>query len=402
MRTGFRFDPPRIELDAETAWVFARAFGPVEGAFADEVDGSRAVEAAEAFGLTPRIGARIPAAKLVSEVGEEAAGVFFDGYRQASARAMAQEALCRQLAAVGAEAGIPTIFLKGAALQLIGRTAAGSRESCDVDVLVPSADAARYQRGLIEKGYREEGGVASEHQLLPVYHPSGLMIEVHTLVRGVRLGGEDGSAAGEGLLDRGLCRRVSGFPEEVLVPTDDVLACHLMVHAIGQHGLSPASYPITRFLADVQDLSGSDGAWDGLRGEAFGWIAEDVSREEIEGAISLVNRLGRGEDPRKVVEGDDAEARLLRHTVAGALDEGYRQALKLRHYSDPLASSRKVKTLLRNTLYAFWINNHQVEVLYGKPKTSLGYLGWKLWRPFDLVLRAGRYGGAWVRHRRRR
>ncbi len=402
MRTGFRFDPPKIELDAETAWVFARAFGPADKAFAGKVDGLRAVDAADGLALTARIGARVGAATLAGEVGEGAAGAFSDRYRQAAARAVAQEALCRQLAEAGAELGVPTIFLKGAALQLAGFTQPGSRESCDVDVLVPIEAAVGYQQGLVDDGYREERGVASEHQLLPLYHSSGLMVEVHTLVRGVRVGEDGGSATGEMLLKQGLCRTPPGFPDGVLIPTDGVLACHLMVHGISQHGLSPGSYPISRLLADVQDLSASAGVWDELWGGAFEWIAEDVSREEIEAAVDLAGRLGRGEDSKQLAEGNDAAALLLRHTVAGAQNEGYRHALKLRHYSDPLASSRKVTTLLSNTVRAFWINDHQVDLLYGKPKTSLGYVGWKLWRPFDLVGRAARYGRAWFRHRFRR
>jgi len=402
MREGFRFDPARFEVDAETAWVFSRAFGPTEQDFSGRVDGGRSLEMAEKFALAARIGARVPLGVLVDEVGEEPAEEFSLAYRQAAALAVAQEGLCRQLAEVGVELGTSTIFLKGAGLRLAGFTNPGSRESCDVDVLIPMADAVRYQQALLNRGYREQDGVASEHQLLPVHHPSGLMIEVHTLIKGVRISSITDSATGEDLVDSGLYMAVPDQSVGVCVPSTEVLACHVFVHGVAQHGLSPAAYPISRLLADVQDLSRSERAWDWLGEEAFDWISHDVSREEARAVVDLVDRLGAGENPREIATGNDNEARLLRHAVAGTIDEGYRQALKLRHYSDPLAGSDKKSTFLRNSFHAVFLNDAQVEGIYGKPSSPIAYLGWKLWRPFDLVIRAGRYGGAWVRHRLRK
>ena len=38
-------------------------------------------------------------------------------------------------------------------------------------------------------------------------------------------------------------------------------------------------------------------------------------------------------------------------------------------------------------------------VLYYVIVLGIGYWGWRLWRPFDLVLRTLRYGFAWIRQK---
>jgi hypothetical protein len=190
--------------------------------------------------------------------------------------------------------------------------------------------------------------------------------------------------------------------EEISVPSDSILLAHLLVHGLAQHGLKPQSYPMTRLIADARDLCGDRDRWDELLPQAMEWIDSDVSLAEAEAVRDLVLRLGGGEDPVVITDGEDPPARLLRHIIAGVLDLRYRDGLRLRGLANPVGARSRPRTLVRNIFRTVWLTRPQVELLYGTPRTSLGYWGWRLWRPFDLVLRAGRYGRAWVVHQLRR
>ncbi|MFZ5786942.1 MAG: hypothetical protein ACOY3Y_10920, partial [Acidobacteriota bacterium] len=41
----------------------------------------------------------------------------------------------------------------------------------------------------------------------------------------------------------------------------------------------------------------------------------------------------------------------------------------------------------------------QVDAVYGGPRSAMGYFGMRVWRPFDVMLRALRYGASWARRR---
>ena len=181
-------------------------------------------------------------------------------------------------------------------------------------------------------------------------------------------------------------------------PSDEVMLAHVLVHGIAQHGLSPHGYPMARMLADVQDLGADDQVWQ----NACRWIERDVSREEVEAAAGLAERLAAGEDPAEVAVVEDGAGTMLRHLVAGVLDEGYAHSMKFRSLTDKPRDMGRVRAAAKTMRGALLPTKAQIDILYGPPRTELGYWGWRLWRPFDLVLRAVRYGGAWVGQRLRR
>jgi hypothetical protein len=51
-------------------------------------------------------------------------------------------------------------------------------------------------------------------------------------------------------------------------------------------------------------------------------------------------------------------------------------------------------------LSTVFLSEAQIDAIYGRPRGRLGYLGRRLARPFDLLLRLGRYGVSWVRVQR--
>jgi hypothetical protein len=118
--------------------------------------------------------------------------------------------------------------------------------------------------------------------------------------------------------------------------------------------------------------------------------------------VGLVVRLGAGEDPTAIAAADDGAGVMLRHLVAGATNESYAHSLKFRSLRDRPREMGAARATARTLQGALFLTRGQVDKLYGPPKTELGYWGWRLWRPFDLLLRAARYGGAWVRQRFRR
>jgi len=403
MASGFRFDPPRVQLSCELGWVLARAFGPVSAPWhgAGSINPEPVVEIAERLDLAERIAARTSSAVIAAEAAKVAAAGFQRAHTGCVARALVVERVCGEVAGIGADLGVPVVFLKGAALQLGGWIEPGSRSMGDVDLLVPGGSARRFQDALIAAGCNSPEAPEAEHQLQLLTHPSGMGVEVHRMVPGVRLDGGS-SATSEQLIERDLCRAIDALPDGGLVPDRSVLAAHALVHGLAQHGLSPDNYPWSRFLADVQDLGlGAAGGREFLD-TVMPWIGRDVGLEEVEAVLELVDRLGGGEDPLELAAGDDRPAALLQHLVAGALDDDYVQSMRLARRTQHLSDRPRWRRLAVDGWRTVWLTRPQVDKLYGVPKSALGYWGWRLWRPFDLIGRAWRYGVSAARHRVRR
>ena len=153
-----------------------------------------------------------------------------------------------------------------------------------------------------------------------------------------------------------------------------------------------------RMLADVQDL---DASADELE-TASKLIEGDVSRDEVEAVTSLARRLETGEDPSAIVASVDNAGSMLRHIVAGRLDPVYAKSMKFSSLTAKPGEKARFAALSQTLWRAVFLTRGQIEILYGTPRTPLGYWGWRMWRPFDLTLRAVRYAWAWVWHRLRR
>jgi len=402
MRSGFRFDPPRVNFSGELRWLLQRAFGPPEQALLDTgiLDGKAATELAGRFHLAERVGARTSPERLVDELGQEAAGWFREEYARAAARYLVVGSVCRELGEVGRLLEIPTIFLKGAALQLDGRVVPGSRNMADVDVLVPEDRARQLQKALVDAGCNQFETRESEHQLQLLTHRLGLGIEVHKTIPGVRFEGGPSATANE-LIEKRFVQTAPGLEDGSFLPNGDVILAHAVVHGIAQHGLSPEGYPMARMLADIQDLGVDAARLAAFLDEGYSWIASDVSREEVNAVVWLVRRLGVGEDPADVAATGDEVGAFLRHVVANATDQRYAETMKFRGLTVMPGDRGRVRSVAKTLRGTVFPTNAQIDILYGQPRSEIGYWAWRLWRPFDLVIRAARYGVAWGRHQLR-
>ena len=390
--------PPPVEVPPPLAWALARAFGPT-GAKHPPVDGGAALAFARRFDLGARIAARTPLPRLAAEAGETAAAELARHHRQVAATVLVLEQVARAVAGVAAETGVPVVLLKGMALHLAGRIPLGSRVFSDIDVLAPRDAATHLQEELLGRGWRQADLPSHEHQLPPIHHPAGPVVEIHRALRGVRIGPGGAAADAAGLVASGLVAAAPGFPRGCHLPSEDVLAAHLLAHGLVQHLEAPRSYPLLRLLADLQDLG-----WDGDRWRAFlagphRWIARDVPRSTAEAAVALAARLAAGEPPATLAAGEDGPAVLLRHVLAGVLDDTYHASLRWRALTAGGGADHPRADLLHRLRHALWLTDDQIERIYGRPRTRLGYWGLRLWRPLDLVRRGLRYAAAWGRHR---
>jgi hypothetical protein len=170
------------------------------------------------------------------------------------------------------------------------------------------------------------------------------------------------------------------------------------VHGLAQHGWWPASYSLLKMIADLIDTGYH--ADDVLAARAAALVARDVSASEAAAARSLCRELAAGTD-LLAAPADPASgaAELLRHILAGRLDPGYAAALRLGLFSAQPSDHPPALRLARSVLGAVFLTRAQVDAIYGPPRRPLGYLGRRLARPFDLLLRLGSYGARTVRLR---
>jgi hypothetical protein len=389
VRTGFRFRPPEVETPAELRWVASRAFGPPGGSAEDvaKPDPVGAVRVAERLELAPRIAARIDRARLTLELGEGAADRLMEGHRAAAASALAAEEICRRVAEVARAIDLPVVATKGAAMSLLGIGVLGARTACDVDLMTSSDGVHDLQGVLVEAGFREEPVRAAEQQLAPLHHATGLLVELHRMLRGVRIDGRRSATAAD-LVEHHLLDRAEGGPDNLYLPDRDVLLSHVMVHGIAQHGAAPRSYPLFRMVADVQDFDLDSRAWQRFLDRSWPWIGASVSRGEVTSAWQLARRFADGDGLVSILAEGAEPSLMLRHLIAGEFDPEYQRSLRVVHITDPLASSSRIRTLLGKVHSNLWQSRERLERLYGRPRSPAGYAGLRLRRLIDLVVQA--------------
>src|SRR5436305_8367097 len=305
MPSALRFRPPRLALSPEVRWMLLRAFGPAGAPFPEPVEPAAALPLARRFQVPARIAVRQGRERLRAEVGEEITAGFARDRARAAAVGMRLMGEVRRVAEVAAGLGCPLACLKLAALEGTGLLAAGSREACDADLLVPGGRAEELWQALAVAGFRGSGMPEAEHQLTALKGPQGGVVEIHRHLPGVRLEGA-ASATYEALDRAGLLLPLPDLPGRCLAPAPEVLAAHVLVHGLGQHGYWPSSYSLLKMVADLLDLGS-------LTDRAAAWVARDVSAAETAAVRRLTGRLAAGEDPAGWT---GPEEELLRHILA--------------------------------------------------------------------------------------
>jgi hypothetical protein len=341
---AFRFRPPAVAPSPGLAWVLAGAFAPPARPAA-RPGSARALELAAELGLLPRIAARADLRAVAAELGTAAAErLRRERALAAAAELRADEALAAA-ARVAAAIACPLAVLKGHALRIAGHAAPGARPSQDLDLLAPPGRLAELHRELLAAGFADAGGAGYEHQLPPLRHAGGEIVELHRHLPGVRLAGRE--SADWRALERAGLLVAAPATAHLALPVPEVLAAHALVHVLAQHGFT-GRYPAWRLIGDLIDLGAeerADGRW-------RAWIARDVAATEIDAALRLARAVAAGVDP---LSGSGAEepAALARHFVAAALDPDYAESLKGRAWESPLSERGPLAARLRLVARAF-------------------------------------------------
>jgi hypothetical protein len=295
----------------------------------------------------------------------------------------------RQIAQIAAPIGVPIIWLKFAALRLLGHVKEGSRDATDLDVLVRPRDAARLQAELITHGF-ESSALPHWEQHLPALRSSvGVWLEVHDCLLGLREAPAGPSLTADDLLGSGTVIQSAELPAGSYAPTPELLLAHGIVHGYAQHGAAPSLYPLSRLFADVGDLGVGEPGWE-LSRDARGWLRNELTDSEIDAVIALSQTLARGDPPEALAPESPAEL-LLRHFVGGVVDPRYREKLKLAAVFRPVTDQSRVASLLHQLRSGLFPNRAQLEVIYGPSSSKRKLLLRRVLRPFDLGRRMAKY-----------
>lgn len=389
-------------MPEEMDWLFARAFGPGNQRW----EGRKPVDLAAldsfigAFEVLPRIWTRSDRDLLEEELGSGDLQLVERDYRHAVAVEIRDHEACSTLADLARELEAPVLFLKGMALRLGGYAETGTRRAADLDVLVSEVSARQFHQKLLERGSVAKDLPDSDQHLPVIELASGALVEVHHRLRGVVLASAR-EARLDQLLDQGLCCKLEGDFAGSFLLSKELLVAHLLVHALGQHAYWPAAYPQIQLIADLQDLEVADQVSSSFLDEILPMIESDVAKGEVPIILQLVERLSRGERVSQIIDGGDETAAMARHILAGASDPEYRQALKAEGSLQVVTGQSPSHSALLTMKKAIFLTRGQIDIIYGPPKTSLGYLGRRLWRPFDLLGRTWRSAMTWLQVRQR-
>ena len=381
-----------------------RAFGPPEISLEPVSRAERETLDAGFLGvdLAGRIWERTPRSILVKELTPDQLEEFEARFHASVALSLRHQEVARRVVEIAADENAQVLLLKGLALQLGGYSPPGSRLAADVDLLLsPVCTESVFQR-LLEEGSQSLDLPAEPHHLRPLRHPLGSTVELHLHLRGVSLGGARMATLPD-CVGSDHCVPVPEFADGACIPSRELMIAHLLVHGVGQHGSAPESYPMVQLLGDLQDLGvGKDGFSLSGNLQLLEWVGASVSQQEVVAVEELLGLLESGELPSRILEGSRPSSILLRHIVAGQVREDYRQSLKLGRQLGTAAGPRSMRTTLRNAGRALWLTDGQVDIIYGPSKSRFGYLGWRLWRPIDLLARSAKSAWSWLKVRSRK
>jgi hypothetical protein len=377
---GMRFRPPRVSFKAETLWVLNAAFSENTQSFADVPHGGLDAEQVEAtadqLDLRARIAARwigtgVP--DIEGVLGGEVASRFRAAYEASCVHRACREMVIRQLVAAGRQSGIPLVFLKGCALEFLGCSPKGSRNTHDVDVLLPRDRCQEFADLLKGRGFSSSGLRAPAYHLPPMVHESGVVVELHLQVSSVAVAGLMAPDAME-LSAAGCCHVVTHNGLEVVIPSVGTLVAHLIAHGIAQHGFSRDDYPVSRMFGDLIDVDQHLGDVHNLIARSRTVLEPRVNKDEILGLQQLTRALVRGRCDDDGFQNTQGRL-LLEHAVAGA---------KSRIYSRHLAFDRVFRSdpaVDRGAIVRRFVSEPSpIETAKKTARFSMNLVGAAIWR----------------------
>jgi hypothetical protein len=330
--------------------------------------------------LAPRIGARQSPRQLRLELGSE-----FDRLARqaqlAAARGLAVQRCLHVINSIATLAEIPFALLKGAALIQSGYATPAARELCDVDILVPNGAARQFQSLLRSHGFRERTSTHPYYHLPVMVDDRGGAVEIHTCLPHVKTSPEEPQANFETLKTHGLFTRAPSLGTFAHLPTADLLVSHLTAHALVQHGFLPEGYPLLRLLGDLIDCQEPSPQ---VPRKIQDHLESSVSPAQLSALFALTAELRSGRVETAWTSSESGQ--LLRHMVFGALDEKYRNGLKI-YYALQLMHSRGFQAFLREFgASAFAASDSDMVRIYGNNASSHP-IRYRVLRPIYLLFR---------------
>lgn len=306
-----------------------------------------------------------------------------------AARHLAYVSEASRLITALADANIPALPLKGAALMLGGfYPKAGLRAATDIDLLVPpdqlqNADAIAAACGYEElpgrRQVRQRQRLANErNHLWPRRGPSGLVLELHH--RAFQYARRERDFSFAEMLSRAT-RRPTTAGSELLLPATADLALHLVHHTMVDLQTTRA---ILRTFADLHFLFQHEPAAQELmleRARAFGFGGA------AQHAVEMLNLLAEGTVAELERALEDQDTALLVETALLETTLPISDAARLLEYFDfsqsPLQKLGNIAALL------FTPRAHLAQVYGESPASGSLYLKY-LRRPFDLLRKFAR------------
>lgn len=353
---------------------FARQQIPVPA----PLDAAVALDIALRLDLAGRIGTRTSSSTLQAEIGPACGEIAF-AVEANAALSLRSELALRQVAGVASSRRTPLVVLKGGALSMLGVAERGARSFGDLDVLVPADRVRELRFDLLEAGWSNASLDGAEFHGPPLAHPAFGILELHRYIPGVRRAGSSRFFDAHALLAAGLTDPIDGFDSSVRAPARVILGAHAIVHALHQHA-DPSSYPLFRFIADVQDIGAGPDAL-----AETGRYLRDLDSGDLAAIAQLASALESG-TARDLPAGPSRD--LIGHLVAGALDEVYVARLRARGPLLPTVSALpRWLVALRKVYKSTFVSRAYIDRAHGPQKHWTGYAARRLLRPFHLALR---------------
>lgn len=345
-----RFRPPPVEMSTELEWLLRAAFSAEPPRAPKTLHEAKALDLARRLGLAPILGARLSGAAAVTALPASLAEAARRARAHSAIRTAKHDRVAHRIAALAARRSIPLVFLKGFALFVCGRDRAGGRAINDLDLLAPEAGAGKVHAELVQEGYVAHDPHGNEHHLPALASPEGSKVDLHFCLRGLRFEGS-GWATWQDLDKRALLTRAEGYPGECSVPKPDIQTAHLLVHGLAHHVWRPDTYPLFNLVADLQELLPDAESWRDFLGRSRKVLLRALHEPELAAMRSLALGLSDGQVPDLAVRPAGDADLLLRHILAGYLDNDYPRRLRIRHslgrLGDAVRQGRLVHYLAR-------------------------------------------------------
>jgi hypothetical protein len=144
-------------------------------------------------------------------------------------------------------------------------------------------------------------------------------------------------------------------------------------------------------VADLIDLGFASEGGEAVLEKITPWVESEVSPEETRALRTLCMGLSVADEKLFAAASQSRpEVVLLRHLVAGATDQEYVESLQVSAFLGRVSHLPRAVAIARALWHAVFLNRAQVDKIYGRQSSSVGYLRRQVLRPLELLFQASR------------